>query len=83
MKVQLDSLTQRVTDPIRSSLNPPFVPNYDVQSERINLNSPSREITDRVKASKRNKVKQEPTIEDVITDPFAGSPTQGMVSSNE
>lgn len=65
LKRQLDNLSIKVTDPVRASMQPPFVPNHDVQVDRINHNSPHKEI-----ASRRAPPKQK-TVEDNITDPLA------------
>lgn len=61
LKRQLNSLTLKVTDPIRSSLQPPFIPGHDVQSERINANSVQREAAKRAKPT---------PVEESITDPL-------------
>lgn len=59
---QIKVLTGRLTDPIRGSMSPPYIPGHDVQSERINANAVSSEVARR---HKRN------TLEDKITDPLA------------
>lgn len=68
LKKQFESLAFKITDPVRSSLQPPFVPGVDVQSERINSNSPFKEASLR----KRNRT---PAVEDKITDPL-GEPKE-------
>jgi hypothetical protein len=67
LKQQLESLTLRVTDPVRGSLQPPQMANVDVQAERINANSPTRELTEKIKKTRNRKT----SVEDSITDPFA------------
>ncbi len=66
LRSQLENLTIKLTDPVRASLQPPHMANVDVQSERINANSPTRELTQTVR--KRNR---KSSVEDTITDPFA------------
>lgn len=66
MRSQIDNLTLKFNDPIRGAQQPEFVPGYDVQSERINLNSPTNEL-----AKKKVKGRRALTVEDTITDPFA------------
>lgn len=67
LKSQMDRMSIQITDPVRASLNPPFVPNHDVQMERINANSPQTEIANRKTATRRK------TVEDRITDPLASA----------
>jgi hypothetical protein len=68
MKEQLDRLTLSVTDPIRASQSPPYVENYDVQSERINNNAPTKEHAEKIKRSRRA-----PTPEERVTNPLIDS----------
>ena len=44
LATRLEALLQRSTNPQQHSLNPPFIPGYDAQSERINANHPTTEI---------------------------------------
>jgi len=67
MKAQLDSLSTKMVDPVRASLNPPFVPNYDVQTERINANAVTKEVAEQ---ATRRRARQR-TVEDNITGPLA------------
>ncbi len=69
LKEQLDYLLMKVNDPLKASQQPPFIPGYDAQSERINANHPTAEV---VRAKKGRKIKSTPTVEERITDPFAG-----------
>ena len=55
----------KLVDPVRSSLTPPFIPNYDVQAERINNNSVTKEAVDKAKRNRRP-----PTVEEQITNPL-------------
>ena len=66
MKAQLDALNTKMVDPVRASLSPPFIPNYDAQAERINNNAPTKEYAQAV--ARRRKPR---TVEDDITDPLA------------
>ena len=69
LKAQFETLNTRMVDPVRASLAPPFVPGHDVQTERINSNSPHKEIAkEAVKRSRRAPT----TVEDSITDPLGG-----------
>lgn len=65
MRDQMDRMALKVNDPIRSSLTPQYVPNYDVQTDRINNNS------ERAKVGRPTKKVK--TVEDSITDPLAGA----------
>jgi len=67
MRDQLDRMTLKVNDPIRSSLNPPQIQGYDVQSERINANAPTKIVRQRA-----------PKVEEAITDPLGGGGGQTM-----
>jgi len=69
LQIQLNQLTAKVTDPVRASLQPPFIKNYDAQSERINNNAPTKEFAEKVKKAQASRPR---TIEDSITDPLAG-----------
>jgi hypothetical protein len=69
MKEQLDKLSLAVSDPVRASEQPPYVPNYDVQSERINANAPSKELSETRKRGRPRKSAEEVAV----TDPFAGN----------
>jgi hypothetical protein len=67
LKSQLESLTIKLVDPVRASLQPPHMANVDVQAERINANAPTKELTDKIQRRRNRKS----SIEDTITDPFA------------
>jgi len=71
LKAQLNSMNTKLIDPVRASLNPPFIPNYDAQAERINNNAPTKEAAQQ--AAKRRRA---PTLEDKITDPLMASVQQ-------
>ncbi len=71
LKEQLDHVLMRVNDPIKNSQQPPFIPGYDVQTERLNANHPTAEAV-RVKKTRKAKPAL-PTLEDQVTDPFAAS----------
>ena len=70
LKKQFESVTLRITDPVRASLQPPFMANVDAQVDRINNNSPTKELaqqTQKVRNRSSNRV------EDKITDPFSNN----------
>lgn len=69
MKAQIDHLTMANNDPIHGAEQPPFVPGFDVQSARINANHVTKDLE---KAASKKKARRAPTVEDSITDPFAG-----------
>ncbi len=69
LKIQLESLTLKISDPVRASLQPPHMVNVDAQTERINGNSPTRELAETVR---RKQPRRAQRIEDKITDPFGG-----------
>lgn len=58
---QVDRLNSR-NNPDFNHLNPPFIPNYDVQSERLNSNHPTREIAQQA-PRRRRPVAQPPADE--------------------
>jgi len=68
LKNQMNSMNMKLVDPVRASLAPPFVMNYDAQSERINNNAPTKEAADKAKRNRRT-----PTVEEQITNPLMGS----------
>lgn len=69
LQAQLHSMNTKLIDPVRASMSPPFIPNYDAQVERINANSPQKEIAQQAVRRRKAPV----TVEDNITDPFLGS----------
>lgn len=71
MKRQLNTLTLKVTDPVRASMQPPFIPGHDVQAERINSNSVHAELAKKVTRKSR-------TVEDNITDPLASKTEESV-----
>lgn len=51
---QVNKLTAQVASPYMNSMQPPFIPNYDAQAERINNNAPTKEEFDtRAKEEKK------------------------------
>jgi hypothetical protein len=71
MKVQLDHLSMVNNDPIHGVQQPGFVPNYDVQTERINSTHVTKDLEKNAKRGRPRK-----TVEENITDPFATQPTE-------
>lgn len=67
IRAQLNAMQQQLVNPLAASKNPPFIKDYDPQTERINANHVT---TDLVKAAKRTKKKAEPAP-DPLTDPLA------------
>lgn len=66
LKVQLDKMMMRDTNPIGASLAPPFVQGYDAQADRLNANHPTKEIADRTKKSAK---KSAPVVEEIDAVP--------------
>lgn len=66
LKNQFELMNTRLVDPVRGSMQPPFISGVDAQVERINGNSPTRELTEKIK-KKRTRAT---TVEDVITNPL-------------
>lgn len=50
---QVDTIIATHKNPDFNSLNPPFIPNYDVQSERINSTHVTRELSNKPKTTKK------------------------------
>lgn len=70
LQAQLNQLQMKVTDPVRASLQPPFIHGYDAQTARINANAPTREHAMRV--AQQRAMQRPRTVEDNITDPLLG-----------
>jgi hypothetical protein len=67
LKAQLDSVLQRINDPVHASLSPPFIQGYDPQTERINATHVTGEL-----GKKPRKSFIKPEVEkDPITDELA------------
>lgn len=67
---RFNALEGKLTDPIGNSLNPPFIKDYDPQTERINANHKTSEIA---KEAKRRPSKPMPPVPaDPLTDELAG-----------
>jgi hypothetical protein len=46
---QINTLKQKIENPAAASLNPPYMPNFDVQAERINSNHATKELAQRTR----------------------------------
>lgn len=68
LKDQFDSLNTRMIDPVRASLQPPFIPGVDPQTDRINNNAPTKELSEKVQ---RNRGRRAQSVEDQITNPLS------------
>jgi len=70
LKSTVDQLLMKTGNQPGMSLNPPFIPGFDAQSERINANHPTQEVAQQAKKRKKKReiVEEEPV--DPITDPL-------------
>lgn len=79
LQKKLEALESKLTNPLGNSLSPPFIQDYDPQSERINANHVTKELA----KAPRRKIKAEQKPETILTDPFANKVENETVSEYE
>ena len=78
LKAQLDQVMGKINDPVRNSLSPPFIPGHDAQTERINANHVTKELS----GGKKKKTKPVERAYDPLTDELAGLKSNGGPDNN-